>query len=281
MNRLNYPAYVLIELRSWWYEEKLEPGDNPQSYYSGWILELIVDGRVYALNRNDKRPGQVNLFGTRAAPTPQSASPYPEDPGAVRRIGRGVPYYDPIFVKAARWLLDQPGIEKLRVFTDDPEYPGISFAPVDPQKLTEPGLSAAIQRREVLIRRQYDAAVERRGSNKPMFDHAAMRAILPPVVDDSFSADVLGSSKPVLVNFHQMHNPGSEALTPILERIAAANGPNLTIVSVDADENPATIREQEITSIPTAVVYVDGQPVKRIEGYWTESSVYADLADYL
>lgn len=280
-DRPNYHADVPIELRSWWYEEKLEPGDNPQSYYSGWILELVVDGRVYGLGRNDKRPRVVNFYGTQAVPTPQSASPYPEDVGEVQRMGGGVPYDDPIFVKAARWLLDQPGIEKLKVFTQDPEYPGISFVPVDPQRLTEAGLSAAIQRRRLLIRREFEAAVERASSSKAMFDHTAVRARLPPVDDASFSAEVLGSSKPVLVNFQQLHNPGSEALTPVLERIAAAHGHNLTIVSVDADENPTTIREQKITSIPTAVVYVEGQPVKRIEGSWTEPSVYADLADYL
>ncbi len=47
----------------------------------------------------------------------------------------GVPYDDPIFVKAARWLLDQSGIEQLCVFTQDSEFPGVSFIPVDPQRL--------------------------------------------------------------------------------------------------------------------------------------------------
>ncbi len=47
----------------------------------------------------------------------------------------GVPYDDPIFVKAARWLLDQPGTDQLRVFLDDIEYSSNPFVPVDPDRL--------------------------------------------------------------------------------------------------------------------------------------------------
>lgn len=82
-------------------------------------LKLIVDGRVYALSRNDDRSKEVNFHGTRTVPTPETSSPYSDDFGDVQRIRGGVPYNDPIFVKAARWLLDQPGIEQLRVFLND------------------------------------------------------------------------------------------------------------------------------------------------------------------
>lgn len=127
-----------IELRSWWWEVK--PDENelvPDDGYrlAGWTLELVVDGRTYALGRSDNRSREVNFYGTRLQPTPETSSPYSDDFGDVQRIRGGVPYDDPIFVKAARWLLDQPGIDQLRVFLDDVEYSNNPFVPVDPDRL--------------------------------------------------------------------------------------------------------------------------------------------------
>ena len=50
-------------------------------------------------------------------------------------IRGGVPYTDPVFAEAVRWLLQLPGVERLSVLTSDPEFPDGGYAPVDPRRL--------------------------------------------------------------------------------------------------------------------------------------------------
>lgn len=56
-------------------------------------------------------------------------------PDGTEQIRGGVPYSDPVFAEAARWLLRLPGVERLTVFTSDPEFPDDAYAPVDPSRL--------------------------------------------------------------------------------------------------------------------------------------------------
>lgn len=51
-------------------------------------------------------------------------------------IRGGVPYDDPVFAEAARWLLQLPSVNRLTVLTSDPEFPETAYAPVDPGRLT-------------------------------------------------------------------------------------------------------------------------------------------------
>jgi len=101
------------------------------------------------------------------------------------------------------------------------------------------------------------------------------------VTDDSFNADVLGSSKPVLVDFWAEWCTPCKMIAPVLEEIAATHSDKLTIAKLNIDENPQTARDYNVMSIPTMTVYVDGKPVKSIIGAKPKSAILAELADYL
>ncbi|MBA3368836.1 MAG: thiol reductase thioredoxin, partial [Geodermatophilaceae bacterium] len=58
------------------------------------------------------------------------------------------------------------------------------------------------------------------------------------VTDDSFNADVLGSSKPVLVDFWAEWCTPCKMIAPVLEEIAESHGEKLTIAKLNIDENP-------------------------------------------
>jgi thioredoxin 1 len=100
------------------------------------------------------------------------------------------------------------------------------------------------------------------------------------VTDATFATDVLGSDKPVLVDFWAEWCGPCRMVAPILEEIAAEN-PGLVIAKLNVDENPKTAANYGITSIPTMNVYKDGEVVKTIVGAKPKAALLADLSAYL
>lgn len=100
------------------------------------------------------------------------------------------------------------------------------------------------------------------------------------VTDDSFSADVLTSSTPVLVDFWATWCGPCKMVAPVLE-IATEKAGELTVAKLDVDANPATARDFQVVSIPTMILFKDGAPVKRIVGAKGKAALLRELADAL
>lgn len=103
----------------------------------------------------------------------------------------------------------------------------------------------------------------------------------PSVTDASFAADVLASSKPVLVDFWAEWCGPCRAVGPILDQIRAEHGDKLEIVKLNVDENPQTAAQFQITSIPAMKVFQNGQVVKTIIGAKPKPALEADLAAFI
>ena len=101
------------------------------------------------------------------------------------------------------------------------------------------------------------------------------------VTDDSFADDVLGSDKPVLVDFWATWCGPCKQVAPVLEEIASEHADELTIAKMDIDVNPSTARDYQVMSIPTMILFSGGKPVKQIVGAKPKAALLADLADYL
>jgi thioredoxin 1 len=104
-----------------------------------------------------------------------------------------------------------------------------------------------------------------------------MGAATKTVTDATFDADVLGSDKPVLVDFWAEWCGPCKMVAPVLEEIATEHGDKLTVAKVNIDENPEIARRYQIMSIPTMSVFAGGEIVKSIIGAKPKAALLRDL----
>ncbi len=92
------------------------------------------------------------------------------------------------------------------------------------------------------------------------------------VTEESFEEEVLQSKVPVLVDFWAIWCAPCQILAPILEKIAEENE-NVKICKVNVDEQMDLAQEYEVMSIPTLVLFHEGEIVNKIIGVQSEDEI--------
>ena len=86
------------------------------------------------------------------------------------------------------------------------------------------------------------------------------------VSDSTFESEVLKSSEPVVVDFWAEWCGPCRMIAPALEEISGAMNGKVKILKLNVDENPATATKYGVMSIPTLMIFKDGQLASRQVG---------------
>lgn len=101
-------------------------------------------------------------------------------------------------------------------------------------------------------------------------------ANLPVVTEASFKQEVLDHEGAVLVDFWATWCGPCRVLHPVLEEISAERD-DVKILSLDIDESAATAAQYEVLSVPTMILFKDGQMVKRMVGAMPKRKLLKEL----
>jgi thioredoxin 1 len=104
--------------------------------------------------------------------------------------------------------------------------------------------------------------------------------MLPAISDDAFTAEVLESDIPVLVDFTADWCPPCRVMKPILSDLAAERD-DLRVVSLDVDDNQVTAARYGVLSMPTFMLFRGGEPVLRLVGSRPRRKLDSELAEVL
>jgi thioredoxin 1 len=107
------------------------------------------------------------------------------------------------------------------------------------------------------------------------------QATITTLTDQTFDEEIRSSTEPVLVDFWAEWCGPCKLIAPILEEIAEEHAGRIRIAKLNVDDSPATARRFEVMAIPTLILFVDGEPAKRLVGAKGKGQLLEELAAYL
>ena len=101
------------------------------------------------------------------------------------------------------------------------------------------------------------------------------------VTDETFETDVLKSERPVLVDFWAEWCGPCKMVAPILDEIANARSGKLKVAKLNVDDNPRTAQRFQVMSIPTLLLFTNGEAQARIVGARSKTQILSEFEPFL
>jgi thioredoxin 1 len=101
------------------------------------------------------------------------------------------------------------------------------------------------------------------------------------VTDTTFDETIGSAAEPVVVDFWAEWCGPCKMISPILDEIASEHAGKLSVAKLNVDENPDIARRFDVMSIPTLIVFKDGEAQKRLVGAKGKGQLLAELDEFL
>jgi thioredoxin 1 len=100
-------------------------------------------------------------------------------------------------------------------------------------------------------------------------------------VTDSDFASAVGTDTPTLVDFWAEWCGPCKLMDGPLDELAGENAGKLNVAKLNVDENPTTMSAYSVMSIPTLIVFQNGEEKRRLVGARGKSQLQAELAEFI
>lgn len=106
-------------------------------------------------------------------------------------------------------------------------------------------------------------------------------AAISELTEATFSEEINSASEAVVVDFWAEWCGPCKAVAPVLEEIAGDHPDKLRIAKVNVDEHPGLAQQFQVMSIPTLILFKDGEEVQRVVGAKGKAQLLEDFSAVL